>query len=637
MARGLVAGVNDVATVRPDLVDEALFDAALVHSGSHSKVRWRCKSGHEYEAVVKSRVAGSGCPYCANKAVLAGFNDLATLRPDLAAEATFDATTVTAGSNKKLGWRCRLGHEWVTTVAERSSGSGCPYCSGNRTLAGFNDLATKRPDLASEAVFDATTVTSGSKKKLPWRCSDGHTWRASPQQRNSGSGCPVCAKRGLHSGVTDLATNHPELVAQALFDATTVTAGSHKKMPWRCEKGHQWEAEVASRAAGRGCPFCSGNRVLPGFNDLQSKYPDIAAEALFDASQVNAYAKKKLPWRCKRGHEWEAQVTSRTSGGKGCPYCSSRLLSIGESDLASRFPDIASEALFDPTSVSAFSSARKRWRCSLGHEWEAQVSSRTNGSGCPFCSGNRVLPGFNDLATTHPELSKQALFDPTSVTKGSHKQLPWRCDLGHEWQAVVSNRAGNDAGCVYCTGRKALPGFNDLASQYPPLAKEALFDATQVTTGSRKKGLWRCSEGHEWTAPVSERVSGHGCPSCAKYGFNPDQPAWLYLLRHEDWDMLQIGITNNVPRRMREHGKNGWTALDVRGPMDGQLAQDLERDLIAFLRSGKGLDLSPSSPSRVDYRGKPGKKGEAWRAEEYRVPRISELVNDLGQWQDSSC
>jgi hypothetical protein len=634
MPRGLIVGVNDVATVRPDLVVEALFDATAVHSGSHSKMRWRCNAGHEYEAIVKGRVAGSGCPICSNKTVLAGFNDLATLRPDLALEATFDATKVTPGSSKKLGWRCSLGHEWVTAVSERSSGKGCPYCAGNRVLAGFNDLATTRPDLALQANFDATTVTAGSNRQLPWRCSEGHTWEASPHQRLNGSGCAVCAKRGLHVGITDLATTHPEVASQALFDSAQVSAGSHRKFSWRCEKGHEWEAEVASRTTGRGCPFCAGNRVLTGFNDLETLFPIVASEARFNPKLVNAYAKKKLPWRCAKGHEWEAQVSSRTSRGSGCPYCSSRLLAVGETDLATLFPELALEALFDPKSVSAFSSASKKWRCSKGHEWTAKVASRSRGTGCPYCSGNKVLPGFNDLATTDPELSREALFDPTTVGRGSGKKLPWRCSLGHEWEAVVSNRAGNSAGCIFCTGRKALPGFNDLASQYPDLAREAMFDATQVTTGSRKKLPWRCAEMHEWMAPVQDRVQGHGCPNCAKFGFNPEEPAWLYLLIHRERDMIQIGITNNVPRRMREHRKNGWEALDLRGPMDGLLAQNLERDLLSFLQLGKKVTLSPSSTSRKKYRGKPGKKGEAWCADEYQVSQIGTLIDECNVWQE---
>ena len=635
MPRRLVVGVNDLATVRPDLVPEALFDATSVHSGSHSKMRWRCESGHEYDALVKGRVAGSGCPYCSNKAVLAGFNDLATTRPDLSSEAMFDASTVTAGSNKRLPWCCHLGHEYEATVTSRVRGRGCPYCSSRQVLPGFNDLATTRPDLAAEADFDATTVTSGSHRKMPWRCARGHSWTASPDQRSDDSGCPICSGRRLQIGVNDLATTHPQMAAQALFDPTTVKAGSHSKLLWRCEHGHEWEAVVASRSAGRGCPFCSGNRLLSGFNDLETLFPQVAAEALFDASQVNAYSKKKLPWRCSQGHGWEAQVSSRTSGGKGCPYCSSRLLAVGETDLASRFPEVAAEALFDPTTVSAFSGARRRWRCSLGHEWTAPVSSRASGHGCPYCSGNQVLPGFNDLATTHPELAEEALFDASTVSKGSGKKLRWRCSLGHEWEAVVSNRAGNDAGCVYCTGRKALPGFNDLASLFPAIAQQALFDATQVTSGSGRRLPWRCSEGHEWKASPNARVNGSGCPSCAKFGFNPGQPAWLYLLHHEAWDMLQIGITNDIHRRLREHGKNGWVTLDARGPMDGVLVQQLERDALRFLAKGRMVKLSPSTPSRGAHQGKPGSRGEAWIAREYLVTKISDLVRDLNEWEDA--
>ena len=60
---------------------------------------------------------------------------------------------------------------------------------------------------------------------------------------------------------------------------TEVSIGSHKKVIWRCEKGHEWEAAVKSRTINKtGCPYCSHNKVLAGFNDLATLLPDIAAE-----------------------------------------------------------------------------------------------------------------------------------------------------------------------------------------------------------------------------------------------------------------------------------------------------------------------------------------------------------------------
>lgn len=32
------------------------------------------------------------------------------------------------------------------------------------------------------------------------------------------------------------------------------------------------------RSEGSGCPYCAGRKVLPGFNDLETLYPDVAAQ-----------------------------------------------------------------------------------------------------------------------------------------------------------------------------------------------------------------------------------------------------------------------------------------------------------------------------------------------------------------------
>jgi len=133
----------------PGLAAEAAgWEPAEVTAGSNRKVLWRCQLGHEWEATANNRTKGTGCPTCCGRKVLAGFNDLATTRPDLAAQATWwDPKTVTAGTSRKLAWRCPLGHEWEAAVVDRTKGSGCPVCGGKQVLPGFNDLATTNPEL----------------------------------------------------------------------------------------------------------------------------------------------------------------------------------------------------------------------------------------------------------------------------------------------------------------------------------------------------------------------------------------------------------------------------------------------------------------------------------------------------------
>ena len=124
--------------------------------GSNKVVWWKGSCGHEWQTSVKARSKGESCPICSGARVIAGINDLTTLKPELAAEWSskndpLKPTMVTVGSHKKVIWKGKCGHEWVATVKSRAiSGTGCPYCSHNKILVGFNDLASQRPQIASE-------------------------------------------------------------------------------------------------------------------------------------------------------------------------------------------------------------------------------------------------------------------------------------------------------------------------------------------------------------------------------------------------------------------------------------------------------------------------------------------------------
>ena len=179
-----------------------------VFCGSGKKVWWKCKEGHEWECTVHNRTRnGTGCPYCAGTRVLAGFNDLATAEPVLAAEwhptknGSLTPEHVSTGSIKKVWWLGKCGHEWEAVVSSRARGHGCPYCSGLRLLEGINDLQTINPELAQEwhptknGALIPTSISAGSEKKIWWLGKCGHEWQAIPKSRNRGNGCPICAKR----------------------------------------------------------------------------------------------------------------------------------------------------------------------------------------------------------------------------------------------------------------------------------------------------------------------------------------------------------------------------------------------------------------------------------------------------------
>ncbi len=326
--------------------------------------------------------------------------------------------TVTYGSHVSAWWRCPNGHEWRAAVYTRSAGSGCPYCAGRRVLVGFNDLATQHPDLARQwdyrrnVPLGPADLSAGSQRSVWWLCDRGHSWRAAVRSRVAGCGCPVCAGRQLLVGENDLATLYPELAKQ--WDPThngelrpqDVLPGTEKKVWWICERGHRWRAAVSSRAcAGSGCPVCAGKQVLPGFNDLASR--DAALAAQWDTEKngrltpqsVTPTSNRKVWWLCERGHSFQAVIAARVNG-TGCPYCTNKRVLPGFNDLATVAPQIAAEwhptlnGGLTPETVTAGSRKKIWWQCAYDHVWKAAIYSRTGRQkcGCPICAGKQGPP-----------------------------------------------------------------------------------------------------------------------------------------------------------------------------------------------------------------------------------------------------
>ena len=555
---------------------------------------------------------------------------LAETHPELAAQADgWDPTLVCAGSYKKMYWKCVSDHKWEASIANRSrNNTGCPICANRKVLAGLNDLSTTHPQLAREADgWDPTSVTAGSHRVMSWRCQLGHTWKAGLKSRSTvGSGCPICSNRNVLVGFNDLATTHPQLAREADgWDPTSVTAGSHRVMSWRCQLGHTWKTQIVVRKLGFKCPHCSNLKVLAGFNDLVTTHPGLAIEADgWDPTQVIAGSHKKLSWKCQLGHTWLATPNNRTSSESGCPICGNKQIVIGFNDLATTNPKLAIEADgWDPNSVTFSSGQKLGWKCKLGHKWKARVAERSAGGGCPYCANKKVLPGFNDLATTHPELSKFVNgWDPTQVIAGSHKVVSWKCKLEHTWETQIHSKSASETGCPICNHKKLLVGFNDLVTTHPGLAIEADgWDPTQVIAGSHKKLSWKCQLGHAWVAALYSRSQGRGCPTCSQTGFDPGQSGFLYFIDHFDLNMFQIGITNFPDDRLGSHKRRGWEVIELRGPMDGHLTQQLETNCLHALEKRGAILGHKAGIEKFDG------YTEAWTKKSLNVTSIKQILD----------
>lgn len=245
-----------------------------------------------------------------------------------------------------------------------------------------------------------------------------------------------------------------------------LTWHSQYEVLWHCPNGepHQFKRKVAKMIVSSLCPYCTGKRLLVGFNDLATTDPELA-------SQWNS--QNKLP----------ASAVMRGSAEKFL------------------------------------------WSGLCGHTWLSSPKQRTTqGQNCPYCAGIRALAGFNDFQLKHPDQVKfwhpLNEIKPHELMEKSNKIVSWLCSEGHE--SSMSPKSWLYSGCKICSGRKLLVGYNDLATVAPQLVEEWDYERNipapiDFRFNERNyKAHWRCKKcNNRWQAIVRSRVGGSGCPSCA--------------------------------------------------------------------------------------------------------------------------
>ena len=198
-----------------------------------------------------------------------------------------------------------------------------------------------------------------------------------------------------------------------------VTRYSHRKVYWVCQEGHSYLSTIANRSNSRGCPYCANLKICDD-NCLAKLLPHLEAEWCDGKNKklnlspynVSIGSSKKVWWICRenREHIYEAIIKDR-SRGVGCPYCAGKKVS-NDNCLSIMNPELASEWNYKknndltPALVTSHSNKKVWWKCKEGHEYSATINNRSNGDGCPYCSGHKVnqdncLRATNQIGRAH--------------------------------------------------------------------------------------------------------------------------------------------------------------------------------------------------------------------------------------------
>ena len=470
-----------------------------IAKASSKKVWWLCPKGHEYPCTVDKRTKRRyGCPCCSGKKTLAGYNDLQTKRPDLVLDWNYFENDklgiypdeITPGCNKRVSWKCHVcGHEWTTKVNDRSQGRDCPECSKIKRIKSFrentylrrgeNDLETLNPDFLCEWNHDLngekkpSDFTANSKESIMWTCSIcGFTWPATISNRyNRNSGCPKCMKHRR--------TSFPE---QAIFFY-----------------------------------------LMKAYADVENAYTDIFS----DKTELDIYIPSIRVGIEYDGIAWHSNDRATKKAKQKYETCKSQgitLIRVSEIKVASdRYSD--KYIYRDSLSVNGLNVAIKDLLGFLGLK---DINVDVSRDRADIIRQYVTVIKNKSIAVRAPELVSEWDVEANDgltaemVNSTSNISYYWRCHLNHIYLASPANRSSSKNGCPYCSNHRVWPGFNDLETKYPQIAK--YWDnqrnekkVSEVLPGSQVKYHWICPKGHPFVSSPNNMVyaKGSGCSVCA--------------------------------------------------------------------------------------------------------------------------
>ena len=261
------------------------------------------------------------------------------------------------------------------------------------------------------------------------------------------------------------------------IDPSKYRARSNKRALWKCSSNHEWEAIIANIYKGRKCPYCSNKKIAPGLNDLFTENPEAkkfwSNKNTIDPTTISRSSSARAIWVCNLGHEWESFVNNFNKGYR-CPYCVNKKILRGYNDLATLRPDLlewwSPNNTLDPSMIAKSTNRYALWMCKSGHEWKEKCSNIASSEKrrCPYCSGHKVIKGFNSLSDTHPKLKELGADEDTMNIRsaGSNYKIKLKCPKTmKEYYKIIYDAVYfyPHCGCEGCAHGRSKPE-KDLAS-----------------------------------------------------------------------------------------------------------------------------------------------------------------------------
>lgn len=311
----------------------------------------------------------------------------------------------------------------------KHNSNGCRVCAGYQVLEGFNDITARNKPSAEYWDEEKNGIPSNrvlwSDQNSRWfRCPEGHSYQRTPfrmlNSYNKGIDgkdlCPICKGTEVLKGYNDIASMNPLALRYWDYNKNgdntpeTVYYRSHVQYWFRCGEGHSFlkrpnEFYLQLNNVGmsaEGCPVCSGNRLLIGFNDLETMFKELV-DSYWDFSrnkkkpnEVLAYARTDYWWKCvKCGKSFLICNGKRVQGLGLCEDCRViKSISNFETEVYNEvkklYPNAKSQVQFDGMTYDIYVPDRKLVIECNGVYWHSDAVSR-------YTDGNHNKKRLNTL------------------------------------------------------------------------------------------------------------------------------------------------------------------------------------------------------------------------------------------------
>ncbi len=314
--------------------------------------------------------------------------------------------SITKGSHAKIWWKCKNGHEWFASISNRNKKRGCPICSKYRHVSlpekaiyyYFSQKFQINENIKINKQMELDLFFPELNLGIEY---DGRAWHKNLERDLKKD--EICEsnniklirirEKGLIEYKTSayiITTQNPnsslmfmEQVLIEILNFINQTYNMNLSIDINIERDYYSILSLIEKFEIK--------------NSLSTQFPELLKEWNYEKNgnlkpnMISKGSSKKVWWVCKNGHEWKASISNRTNDKNQCPFCQKKKTVVGVNDIVT----LNSKFLVDwdynknrisPNNFMEHSGVIVWWKCHIcGFEWKAAIDSRSK-HGCRYCS-----------------------------------------------------------------------------------------------------------------------------------------------------------------------------------------------------------------------------------------------------------